>query len=232
MLQDSPRVVVFDLDDTLYLERDFAMSGFRAAGNWLNRETGIGGLEALCAKLFQEGQRTNIFDDAVRLLAPQRGALLVNRLVEVYRHHVPDITLADDAKRYLERYSGRVSFGLITDGPAETQKAKIRSLNIEHYFDCIVCTGDWGREYWKPHPRSYEHMEKRFAAEGHEMVYIADNPAKDFVTPKARGWWTVQLARLGRIHTQSSVSESHSPHERIETLDGYEPCLKHMPEDH
>ena len=35
-----PAVLIFDLDDTLYLERDFAVSGFKVADEWLRRENG------------------------------------------------------------------------------------------------------------------------------------------------------------------------------------------------
>jgi len=232
MQHRPPRVVVFDLDDTLYLERDFAMSGFKAVGDWFQRETGIGGLQSICTRLFEQGNRKTIFDDALRELALEQPSALVSRLIEVYRHHVPEITLADDARRYLEQHVGHISLGLITDGLAVTQWAKIRSLNIAHFFDCIVCTGDWGHEFSKPHPRSYEFMEKQFLTLGHEMVYIADNPAKDFVTPKARGWRTVQLVRAGRIHTMPAVDQDHAPDQRIDTLDGFEPFARTAAESH
>ncbi|MFN0192923.1 MAG: HAD family hydrolase [Aestuariivirga sp.] len=232
MWNETPRALVFDLDDTLYLERDFAESGFKAAGDWLRSETGVDGLHAICTRLFAQGNRANIFDDALRELAPQKPHALVERLVDVYRHHLPEIALADDAKRCLERHIGRISLGLITDGLAETQWAKIRSLNIEPFFDCIVCTGDWGRKYWKPHPRSYEFMEQRFMAEGRDMIYVADNPAKDFVTAKARGWRTVQLARPGRIHTMSAAEQSHNAHETIKSLDDFEAFKSITVRDH
>jgi putative hydrolase of the HAD superfamily len=48
MATPTPMLIVFDLDDTLYLERDFARSGFEAAGAWLYRQAGVPGLaEAL-----------------------------------------------------------------------------------------------------------------------------------------------------------------------------------------
>ena len=34
-------VLVFDLDDTLYPERDFALSGFKAAERWASAELGL-----------------------------------------------------------------------------------------------------------------------------------------------------------------------------------------------
>ena len=35
---------------------------------------------------------------------------------------------------------------------------------------------------------------------GFPLAYVADNPLKDFVTPRARGWWTVQVERPERVH--------------------------------
>ena len=38
--------LVFDLDDTLYLEREYALSGFRAVGDWLRQTRGLIDFEA------------------------------------------------------------------------------------------------------------------------------------------------------------------------------------------
>ena len=46
----SAPVVIFDLDDTLYAERDYALSGFRAAGRWARDALGVVGLEAEMAR--------------------------------------------------------------------------------------------------------------------------------------------------------------------------------------
>ncbi|MDB5525364.1 MAG: putative hydrolase of the superfamily, partial [Rhizobium sp.] len=43
-MSNDTAVLVFDLDDTLYLERDFARSGFRATGDWLKNTMGIDSL--------------------------------------------------------------------------------------------------------------------------------------------------------------------------------------------
>ena len=60
-----PTRVIFDLDDTLYLERDFARSGFVAAGDWLRGEIGSAGLTEVCQEMFEAGRRTRIFDEAL-----------------------------------------------------------------------------------------------------------------------------------------------------------------------
>ena len=224
----QPSVIVFDLDDTLYLERDFAVSGFRAAAVWVQKEMGIEGLEEICLERFRSGQRTRIFDDAVKQLGVTAGRDIVERLVDVYRNHSPDISLTGDSARYFGSAPKSRCHALITDGQGATQMAKVRSLGLDRILDCILCTGDWGLEYWKPHPRSFETIERQFGSRGHALVYIADNPVKDFVTPKARGWWTIQVVRPERVHVLSAPNEEHRAHAAIESLDLLEDCLSRL----
>lgn len=224
----QPSVIVFDLDDTLYLEHDFAVSGFRAAAVWVRKEMGIEGLEEICLARFRSGQRTRIFDDAVKQLGVTAGRDIVEQLVAVYRNHSPDISLTGDSARYFDSAPKRRCHALITDGQGPIQMAKVRSLGLDRILDCILCTGDWGLEYWKPHPRSFETIERQFGSRGHALVYIADNPVKDFVTPKARGWWTIQVVRPERVHVLTAPSEEHRAHATIESLDLLEDCLSRL----
>jgi putative hydrolase of the HAD superfamily len=216
--------MVFDLDDTLYLERDFVRSGFRAASTWFERETGTAGLEALCIELFEAGQRTQIFDAALEALGVGGGDA-VARLVEIYRSHAPDIALAADAERYLRRRAAGRRYALITDGPEATQMAKVQALGLGRLLDEVICTGAWGRDFWKPHPRAFEVIEARSGGRGAEVAYIADNPGKDFVTPRARGWWTVQIARPERVHHVPAPDAEHEAHAIIASLDALDDCL-------
>lgn len=222
-----PRVIVFDLDDTLYLERDFVRSGFRAAGAWFERETGTAGLAALCLELFESGQRTQVFDAALEALGVG-SADTVLQLLEVYRSHEPDIALAADAARYLRRRTAARWHALITDGPEATQMAKVRALGLDRLLDEVICTGAWGRDYWKPHPRAFEAIEERSGGAGAEVAYIADNPLKDFVTPRARGWCTVQIARPERVHHVEAPDAKHEAHAVIDSLDALDDCLAEL----
>ena len=57
--------VVFDIDDTLYLERDYVRSGFRAVGEHVARSTGVDGFSDLAFALFEQGLRGHIFDETL-----------------------------------------------------------------------------------------------------------------------------------------------------------------------
>jgi putative hydrolase of the HAD superfamily len=37
------------------------------------------------------------------------------------------------------------------------------------------------------------------------VVYVADNPAKDFIAPNKMGILTIQIIRPARIHTESAA---------------------------
>ncbi|WP_018185294.1 HAD family hydrolase [Kaistia granuli] len=224
----TPVLIVFDLDDTLYLERDFARSGFAAAGAWLQERAGIAGLGEVCRAFFDAGLRGRIFDEALACLGVPPDPALLEQLISVYRSHEPDIALAADAARYLDGRDGLVPSALITDGPATTQQAKVRALGLDKRLDCIVCTGALGPGRGKPHPEAFERVEAWAARYGLPLAYVADNPLKDFVTPRARGWWTVQIERPERVHHVVAPNAAHAAHARIASLDELDACLARL----
>lgn len=220
-----PGLTVFDLDDTLYLERDFVRSGFAAAGRWFEQEHRRSGLAEACLSLFEAGCRQRIFDEALRQFDVPADPAMVSRLVGIYRGHEPDIALAADAERYLSGRAGRVPCALITDGPLVTQQAKVRALGLETRLGCILCTGALGPGRGKPHPEAFERVEAWAGAYGMPLAYIADNPLKDFVTPRSRGWLTVQIERPERVHHAEAPDAAHAAHGRIDNLDQLDTCL-------
>jgi putative hydrolase of the HAD superfamily len=221
-------VTVFDLDDTLYLERDFAYSGFRAAGAWFEETTKLKGLDAACLAIFEAGERGAVFDSALSAIGYPVDPGVVGKLVEIYRRHSPAITLAPDAERYLDRPCPGVRRALISDGRAETQLNKISALGLERWIERVVCTDLWGREFWKPHPRAFRDIEVWSGLPASQLIYIADNCAKDFVTPRTRGWWTVQITRDKRVHQHAAVDDSHRAHAILSSMDGLDECLSKL----
>jgi len=190
-------VLVFDLDDTLYAERQFVLSGFAAVDQWLQEERGIAGFASEATRLFAAGRRGRIFDEALDNLGVSPPTELVAKLVTIYRGHKPKLTLFAEARWAIERFHGEFKLGIITDGYAETQRNKVAALGVGGQFDCIVYTDDLGRENWKPSPMAFRLLMNRFGAEGHECIYVGDNPVKDFLAPNELGWLTVMVSREG-----------------------------------
>ena len=96
-----PIGIVFDLDDTLYLEQDYAYSGFSAVADWLERRHGIGGFAEQARIAFSQGERKRVFNAALAALQVEHEPALIEELVQTYRSHHPDICLAEDAERFL-----------------------------------------------------------------------------------------------------------------------------------
>jgi putative hydrolase of the HAD superfamily len=193
-------VVVFDVDDTLYLEHDYVRSGFHAVDAWATESLGIHGFEKLAWTAFEDGVRGSIFDAALIGCGLEPTPELIARLVGVYREHTPAIGLLPDAAACLGALKGRARLAVVSDGPLQSQLAKVRALGLEALVDEIVLTEELGAGFGKPNPRAFELVEERLGAAGGACVYVADNPAKDFDGPAGRGWRTVRIRRAGGLH--------------------------------
>jgi putative hydrolase of the HAD superfamily len=189
------RLIVFDLDDTLYLERDFVRSGFRAVEALLGRR---GFFEAAWRR-FRAGERGTIFDGALADLGVCRTRSLIRRLVARYRTHPARIRLCRDAARFLRR-PPQAHLAIISDGPLAAQRTKVRALRLRGLVHAVVLTARLGQRYAKPHPRAFRTVMRRFRASPADCLYVADNPAKDFDAPRALGWRFVRLRRAGGLH--------------------------------
>jgi len=196
------RVVVFDIDDTLYLERDYVRSGLRAAGVWARRELGVADLGERAWKAFEDGVRGRIFDVALTTCGYDVTPEVIGELVACYRAHTPEITLLDDARRCLDllgRESG-VLVAVVTDGPLVSQQAKARSLGLAAWSEHVIFTEALGAGFAKPHTRAFELVEQRSGVSGARCAYVADNPVKDFIAPHRLGWTTIRVRRDEGLH--------------------------------
>src|SRR5262249_6956008 len=77
-----------------------------------------------------------------------------------------------------------------------------------------------GRQYSKPHPRSFEVVERALGGRGDRLVYIGDNPAKDFIVPHERGWVSIMVERpqVPPIHARAKVAPGGGPQHTVASL--------------
>jgi putative hydrolase of the HAD superfamily len=217
----SALVLVFDLDDTLYPERQFALSGFRAAERWAAAELGVEGLAQDMTRLLDAGHLGELFRLALAERLPEHSPEHLAGLLEAYRNHEPILDLFEDAAWALGNFAQHAKLAMITDGTHHMQARKVAALGIAGSFQEIVYTHALGgRAFSKPHPRSYEIVEQALGGEASGLVYIGDNPAKDFIVPNARGWLSIMVERPGhrRIHAGAQVADGGAPHRTIASL--------------
>ncbi|UCD28946.1 MAG: HAD family hydrolase [Planctomycetota bacterium] len=214
------RVVVFDLDDTLYPERSFAFSGFDAVAHWLQERMDCPmDPAARMRELFDTHDRSHVFDTLLAELGCDRPKQMVKDMICVYRTHKPLIKLYDDADRILSRLAGRFHLAVISDGPANVQQNKIDALGLQQRIDRIVLTDIWGPTFWKPHPRAYLEIERIWDYRDSSCLYIADNAEKDFKAPLKLGWQTIQIRRPDGVYAHTIATTGSEPHQVITTLD-------------
>lgn len=185
-------VLVFDLDDTLYEELTFVKSGFRAVARYLYEQYSIpvqSGMEFMIAKL--SSGRGRIFDDLLLHYGIYKKAL-VRKCVSVYRLHQPEIKLYPEADACLERFRNYPLY-IVTDGNKMVQANKIKALGLDKRVKFAYITHRYGIKNAKPSPYCFLKICEREKVTPKEVVYIADNPHKDFVGIKPLGFKTIRI---------------------------------------
>ncbi len=205
-------ITIFDLDDTLYPERSYVLSGFNAVAKWGEQRFGQPAeqSQAEMAALLERDGRGRIFDDWLRGRASAREA------VNVYRRHDPDISLAPAAVRVLDALGGQPLY-LVTDGHKMVQARKVAALGIADRFERCYLTNRYGRANAKPSLHCFDLIRRRTGAEWRDLVYIGDNPAKDFVSLNAVGAKTIRV--MTGEHVAAVPPPGYDARHRIDTLD-------------
>jgi len=199
--------VVFDLDDTLYDEIGYCKSGFTAVAEFLAELPEALPAERIFSALWKQftaGNHSKTFNAALDELDMSYDDKRIEELVNVYRSHIPKITLPADSKDVLHQLSEKFTLALLTDGFLPAQQLKVEALAIEEYFKHTVYTEELGREFWKPSPAGFEKLMQDLNIKPETISYVADNEKKDFIAPNKLGILTVQLIRPARIHTESA----------------------------
>ncbi len=170
-------VVVFDLDDTLYDEVMFVKSGLREVANFLQDEK----YYRFMIELFEREGSGTVFNKMIEKFDLN---IPLQKLIEIYRFHKPNITLPPQSIELLE-YAKKFKTALISDGHYIMQRNKFDALGLERFVDYPVFTDFYHTR--KPECKPYEMVMRRYAEES-RFVYISDNPKKDFIAPKMLGW--------------------------------------------
>lgn len=199
-MRPVPSCVVFDVDDTLYLERDYVRSGFQAVDETVRSRYGVDGLFLAAWEDFLAGRRGDLIERALVAVGVAPAPDLLALLVERYRTHTPAISVLPDAARALSDASVRGAVAVVTDGPRASQQAKVTALALEAWASEVVLTSVAFPDRPKPDPAAFAWVQGVVGVDPWACVYVADNPTKDFAGPASLGWWTVRVRRPGSLH--------------------------------
>lgn len=173
--------VIFDLDDTLYSEKEYVRSGFHEAAKLLAM---IPDAEQKLWRAFEDHRH------AIDAVLEDEGICseeLKQQCLAAYRQQEkPEIHLYEGAAKLLSalRNDGK-KLGIITDGRPEGQHSKIRALNLDTFVDEIIVTDELGGILFrKPCEKAYRLMSKKLSLPFRQMAYVGDNRTKDFIAPE------------------------------------------------
>lgn len=189
------KVIVFDLDDTLYNEIDYVKSGFREASKYFANKYQLDVdyfLNIMIENLEKHG-RGKVFDNTLKHFNIL-NKLNIKKSISIYRNHLPNIQLPEESQSILKHYKKlNIPLYLVTDGNKIVQYNKIKSLNIKKYFNKVFITHRYGVKNAKPSPYCFIKIADKEKVDYSDIVYIGDNIKKDFIGIKPLGFRTICL---------------------------------------
>jgi putative hydrolase of the HAD superfamily len=208
------------MDDTLYDEIDYYRSGFavaarRIADDFKLKDEAVFGY---LLEIFNSGNHKTTFDAAAVKFGVTFDKKYIEKLINVFRGHKPDITLPSESRTVLENLKSRYKLGLVTDGYLPAQELKAEALGIGKFFDCIIYTEKLGSEHWKPSPKGFEKLLQDLAVAANQCVYVGDNLRKDFLSPNQMGFKTIRIVRAKRLHLGPAPSPQAQPQYEIDSI--------------
>jgi haloacid dehalogenase superfamily, subfamily IA, variant 3 with third motif having DD or ED/haloacid dehalogenase superfamily, subfamily IA, variant 1 with third motif having Dx(3-4)D or Dx(3-4)E len=194
-MTETPRAVLFDLDETLYLERRFALSGFAAVARAVAPQAGVPA-HAIFTRLsaaLRRGDRAVAFQQLCSGLGWPESR--VDSLVDLYRSHAPNLRLPRRTRQTLDVLRGEWRLGIVTNGPVGIQAAKVDTLGLEPLVDTVVFASSCGLGGGKPSPEAFVTAARRLGVILPRCVFVGDDPRCDIAGARRVGMKTIRIRR-------------------------------------
>ena len=189
------KCIIFDLDDTLYNERQYVECAMRHVAEYIGDTFGmsVDGIYKELIDLLDAHGRGAVFDTFIERHGIEAS---VQSWVVKYRETKPVLILYEDAELLLQELKRcGIKTAIITDGCRTVQHNKIQALHLQERIDEIIVTDDYDN-IAKPSVVPYQMILQRIdGIKPDECIYIGDNPKKDFIGARAAGMMTARIVR-------------------------------------
>jgi len=175
----NPKALLIDMDDTLFEERTYVDSGFRAVAAFLEAERDLPAdysLPSMRAFFDLEG-RGRVFDRIIERFEIRGAEGLVNACIKHYRNHVPQVELYPGVRSCLKDLSQSYKLGLVSNGLPLMQQRKLDALAISDLFDTVVFCD--GIDAPKPSATGVLQAMTELGVSAEQVMMIGDNPDTD-----------------------------------------------------
>ena len=193
-------VVLFDLDDTLFSEKEYIKSGFDQIQKFYPH------IPDFSRKLWNAFMsKKNPID---YILQKENMSCEKERCIDIYRRHKPILHLYPGVREMLARIKKIKRLGIITDGRVDGQKAKIEALGLcDEYY--IITDELGGTQFRKPNIRAFEIAKEHFGVSYSKMVYVGDNINKDGIAPCILGMEFIYFKNIEGIYYNKNIYRSN-----------------------
>lgn len=212
-------VVVFDLDDTLYPEISYQLSGINAVELWITKIFNLEYRNKILS-FYREGV-SDIWQSVCDDLGFSND--FKESLKWIYRLHTPSIKLSKEILEllnFLKRNS--VQICIITDGRSITQRKKIEKLGLTDFP--IFISEEYNSE--KPELDRFFKIQEIWPQKNY--VYIGDNPEKDFLCSRELEWFSIGADWFpNKIH-EISINPKYPPNKWVKNPNEIMQILKEL----
>ena len=226
-LDPKPKAVLFDLDDTLCdyaaaREARLRIAFTRSAACSEREREGIDLDQMIAASIQLHPHGADHFGELFARFGidDPAGATAAADWYRTNRFHGLKLFPGVDevfriVREGLSRHtpSAAQPLGIVTNGPAEVQRAKLDLLGIEGLVDFAVVSEEFGVA--KPDPRIFHEALRRAGIDAGEAVFVGDSAEFDMVGARAAGIASVWVNRNDATWTESGPP----PTRQIRSLD-------------
>lgn len=200
--------IFFDLDDTLYdrskpftdafrlfFPQEYSADGRDRAAYWACEKRGN--------EVFLPSQRGEITMDEMYIYRYRKGFADVSVSIspeqalefqKVYRCCQQKICLAEGVPELLDFCKDAFKHvGIITNGPAEKQLGKLKTLQVENWIPAELTLISGIIKIDKPDPAIFHLAEERADTAAENMIFVGDSLANDIRPAFELGWKTIYL---------------------------------------
>ena len=230
------RLVLFDLDDTLY---DFAYYWEIGVKETLRRSPSTVGLEieALFAVFREKSDEVwKRYEGMEITMAEYRNLRFIQTMAAYGRevrekeasafnrlfleHATSGIEPTPSTVELLTKLRARVPLGIVTNGPADQQMKKVAQLGLTELFprDTVFISGEIGVH--KPHPLIFAKALAHFGVQAQDAVFVGDSWTHDVAGAIDAGMRAIWVNGKGRTSTTD-----HQPLAVVSVLDELGPLF-------
>jgi FMN phosphatase YigB (HAD superfamily) len=173
-LMGSYKAFVFDLDNTLYEEKDFLFAVYAKIDEYLNGKYGVREYSSFLKNTFLSDGRAQLLDKLIAEYSLPAGEKEV--LLSMFRNTIaqPSLSLYEGALDLMAALNRKgIQIFILTNGNIEQQKNKIRSINWETLLDHVSVY--YANSYEKkPSPKALLALMTDHGLMRDELVFIGD----------------------------------------------------------